>query len=351
MPAAECYAGLTLLAGCWRCDPPPFPLLHGSIRFAFDGLTRTGGGGLLWRIGIRSPQEDAPLFRRARDESRKNAVAAAQHETAIAIAIPRLRAAGIDALVVKGWSLARLYPHPGCRPCGDLDLCVPVGKAIAAISLLADIWSSCEIDIHEGIRDLPDRSWEEIVHHSLSVEVNGVSVHVPSWEDQLRLVALHLCRHGAWRPLWLCDVAVILESLPTTFDWSACLHGDATRTAWLLCAIGLACELLGAIPAVPLPTNISAKAPAWVTDTVLQNWSAGTIGDSHTRVRRPAMALLRRPWAAINGVRERWPNPIEAAFRRGAGPNTRLPSWWHAARMLAGRAARRPFRRAEVGAA
>ena len=45
-------------------------------------------------------------------------------------------------------------------------------------------------------------------------------------EDQLRQLCLHLLRHGACRPLWLCDVAVMLESLPGDFDWDRCLGGD-----------------------------------------------------------------------------------------------------------------------------
>ena len=34
-------------------------------------------------------------------------------------------------------------------------------------------------------------------------------------------------RHGLWRPLWLVDVALLVESLPPGFDWDACLSASA----------------------------------------------------------------------------------------------------------------------------
>jgi hypothetical protein len=50
------------------------------------------------------------------------------------------------------------------------------------------------------------------------VELNGAKIRILGAEDHLRLLCLHLLKHGAWRPLWLCDVAAALESRPSSFD-------------------------------------------------------------------------------------------------------------------------------------
>src|SRR5205807_1179327 len=81
------------------------------------------------------------------------------------------------------------------------------------------------VDLHEGMPDLPDRSWDEVYRRSRLVRLRNSDVRILGAEDHLRLTCFHLLRHGAWCPLWLCDVVVILESLPPGFDWDYCKHG------------------------------------------------------------------------------------------------------------------------------
>ncbi len=46
------------------------------------------------------------------------------------------------------------------------------------------------------------------------VNLDGVDVRVPGLEDHLGILCLHLLHHGAFRPLWLCDIAAALETRP-----------------------------------------------------------------------------------------------------------------------------------------
>ena len=45
----------------------------------------------------------------------------------------------------------------------------------------------------------------------------GLDVRVLSPEDDLRFLCLHLLRHGAVQPLWLCDICVLLEARANDF--------------------------------------------------------------------------------------------------------------------------------------
>ena len=68
------------------------------------------------------------------------------------------------------------------------------------------------------------------------------------WEPKihLRYMCIHMLQHGAYRALWLCDIAVVLESLPEDFDWEYLLRGDRRPADWVASTVGLANQLLGA---------------------------------------------------------------------------------------------------------
>jgi hypothetical protein len=133
-------------------------------------------------------------------------------------------------------------------------------------------------------------------------------------EDQLRHVCVHLFRHGAWRPLWLCDVGAALESVATSFDWDYCLRGSRQRTQAVVCAVGLAHRLLGArIDHTPLGDR-ARRLPRWLVASVLRQW-----GRRYERFTDAPLAATRpRPAEIVRALRRRWPNPVEATmFVRG----------------------------------
>ena len=155
------------------------------------------------------------------------------------------------------------------------------------------------------------------------VPVGPTEVRILGPEDQLRHLSLHLLRHGAWRPLWLCDVAAALESLPPDFDWDYCLSGDRCLTDWVICAIGLAQRLLQARVGQPDIAGRAAELPRWLETTVLALWGAGA--ESNDTVRQPFAACLGSWTALRQALRRRWPNPIRAAFKLGCSPFIRWP--------------------------
>src|SRR5262249_14832708 len=161
-----------------------------------------------------------PPFAPLRDAYRIAAVQAAMHESCTRDVLDALRAAGADALVVKGWGLASLYPEPGLRAYEDLDLFLPPEQAAVARGALprADC-GRCPIEIHTAAHTAFDRSPGELFARARRVECGGIPVRTFGAEDHLRFVALHMWSHYAYRPIWLCDVAALLETRPADFDW------------------------------------------------------------------------------------------------------------------------------------
>ena len=153
-------------------------------------------------------------------------------------------------------------------------------------------------------------------------------------EDQLRQLCLHLWRHNAFNPRWLCDLGAILESLPADFDWDYCLSGDRLLVEWVVCFLALACRLLGACTTHPAIVRQSNNLPRWLVTAVLWKWGAGA-------TRHTLAQCLRRP-AELQGVfLYRWLDPIKSTFRMRIRP-WRLLAWVHVLGLLS-----RPY---EVGA-
>jgi hypothetical protein len=147
------------------------------------------------------------------------------------------------------------------------------------------------------------------------IGLDNVGIRVLSDEDHLALMAIHLLKHGAWRPLWLCDIGAAMESLPAGFDWDRCLGTNKKRANWVACAIGLANRLLGAdIGAMPFERR-PKDLPAWLLSNILIQWSRLFPAD-HLPITPPPLMLnnLGSPRALLDGMRQRWPDPVTATF-------------------------------------
>jgi hypothetical protein len=151
---------------------------------------------------------------------------------------------------------------------------------------------------------------------------------------------MHFLRHGAWRPIWLCDIGVALESRPPDFDWDLCLHGSWGRADWIICALGLAGVLLGADVQETPAAKIAAYLPRWLAPCVLKQWE-----NPSPRQHDPPNLMrtsLHYPAAIPAALRARWPDPIQATIRTN-GPFNQLPRFpfqltdycMHAARFAA----------------
>jgi Uncharacterised nucleotidyltransferase len=308
-----------VLAGAWRLSPGPLRLSPAEVEAVVPLLAAGGAGGLGWQRLRATALLSARSARELRQHYRWQTLQAARREEAVRALLPRLRAVGVEPILIKGWSLARLYPEPGLRPSCDVDLCVPAERLPSAVAALSGAPLPCAVDLHADVPDLEDRNWGAVLGRSRLAALGDMVVRLLGPEDEMRLMCLHLARHGMARPLWLCDVAAYLESLPANFDWDFCLAGRPHLARWLRCVVGLACRLLDArAAAAPL-----AVVPLWVERAVLWCWGIGSGQPLAHYLRRPREALRRLRYHGISP--HHGSMPIKAALQMGLGPSRGLP--------------------------
>jgi hypothetical protein len=307
------------LSGAWRLTPPSLtdPVSTTGRQFSDRELAKVAplllksGGAALgwWRIrnsGLQATQTGGELHQAYRLHS----LHAALKMQEVCQVFSYLRSKGLEPLLGKGWAIARHYPELGLRPYGDIDLYVSQEQYGTFNTLLKEMESrGWQVDLHRGAAELDDRSYETLYARSQLSRLGEVEVRTFGPEDHLRLLCLHFLREGALRPLWLCDIAVALETLPPGFDWEYFLCGNERRTEWAASAIGLAHQLLGAEMDGLLIAGRVERMPRWLVPSVLKQWGAGKIIKGS---RAPMSGHLRSPKGMLNSLRQRWPNPIEA---------------------------------------
>jgi hypothetical protein len=299
----------SVLEASWRASPAQ-PQCSLEDLTAVTPLLLSFGAGALgwWRLRHSDLRDSAPAFG-LRQAYRLHSLQAALHQREIKSVIPHLQSAGIDPVLVKGWAVARLYPQQGLRPYGDLDLCVPPEQFSAARSALLDPRQpSSVVDLHDGFAKLDHLAAEELYERSVLVEMDGVKVRLLSPEDHLRLLCVHMLRHGVCRPLWLCDIGAALESRPADFDWDRCLTRNLRVADWVACAIGLVHQLLGVRVADTPVARRANNLPRWLIPTVIKQW------EREFRPRLSIGTFLGTPPAAFRELPHHWPNGIEATI-------------------------------------
>jgi Uncharacterised nucleotidyltransferase len=306
-----------VLAGSWRRPVLPLDVSADALADVTPQLIRLGAGALVWRrlcVSGVSPNRAAFDLRQV---YRLQTLEARVHERRLVEAVGLLRGAGVEPVLAKGWAAARLYPEPGLRPYGDIDLWVrPDLHPVAVAALSSPAGQRCRVDLHDRFTQL-DCAWSDVLARSRLERLGEAEVRLLGAEDHLRLLCIHMLGHGAWRPVWLCDVAATLESLPDDFDWARCLRGHPRHAQWIACAIGLARQLLGARGKGGPPER---RLPRWLLAALLRQWGR----DEHYMA-TPSMAFaLRSTAGALTGLRLRWPNPIQATVGVG-GPFNGLP--------------------------
>lgn len=302
-----------VLAGIWRSEPSCGP--SASVAAFVPWLLRSGAGALCyWRLRHHPAERVGNSLGPLRRTYLHYAAHAARHEMEIARAFRLLCAENVDAILLKGWAIARAYPEVGLRPSGDIDLYVSPRQyhhALNIIRALGSSWFSVDLS-HGSISRFSESGFDELYARSVMVTLGDTRVRILGPEDHLRLVCLHLLTHGAWRPLWLCDVAVLSESRPLNFNWDLCLGENKRHADWVLCTIALANRLLGADIENTPARDRAWTLPEWFVAAVLEAWSQPCPPNL-----TPFVARLRREcsWSAILGaIGERWPNPVQATI-------------------------------------
>lgn len=312
-----------LLAGAWRAVPPELTLAETDLSAAAPLLVHSGAGALVWRRLRQTAWQQHPAVAQLQQVYRRYALETAISERDIKNAFALLRAGGVEPVLVKGWAAARSYAEPYLRPLGDIDLCVRPEQYTAMLAALNSpagqtyglnmYIDTGRVDPHQGFSKLDDRDAEELYARTRLVQLGETEVRVLSPEDHLRILCVHLLRHGAWRPLWLCDVAAALEARPADFDWQLCLGRNPRRADWVACALGLAHQLLGArVDDTPIAER-AQRLPRWLAPHVLRLWGEVHRDRVHMRI------YARDPLGAVKELRYHWPDPIEATINvRGA---------------------------------
>jgi len=307
------------LAGSWRDVQAPLEMSLGDLERVTTLLYNSGGTGLAWWRIHETDLKTTPCGELLHQGYRLQALQTPINEERIVRAFQLLRDAAVEPILIKGWAAAQFYPHRTLRPYGDIDLVVrPADYSTAVKVLRQDEAATWWIDLHKGLPELDDRSVDELFERSHTLSLNDVEVRVLSHEDHLALLAIHLLKHGAWRPTWLCDIGAMVELIPAGFDQDICFGSNENRAAWIASAIAMAHQLMGAnIERIELPKQVKAL-PDWLVRAVLEQWGNLFQADHLPVQPRPPLSYaLRNPRTLMKEIRERWPDPIVATFNLG----------------------------------
>jgi hypothetical protein len=304
------------VAGSWREEPPRWNLTPTELVEIHPLLMAAGSVGLIWRKLRSTELADTAEAIELRNTFRLQVLHHAVHETEIAEAFLRLRSAGIEPVLGKGWAIARMYPERGMRPYGDIDVCVHPDHLEKTLRLIESPYGpKAPLDVQSRFKRL-DRTYEDLYSRSKLVGLGKIEVRIIGLEDHLRFLCIHMLRHGLWKPLWLCDVALLMENLPHDFDWQRCLSGDERQSHWVLCSLSIAKELLTA--RMPPNLNFAAGVPNWTLKAILKQW-----GTADHYMRANPLRDFQRNWHEIpRALRLRWPNPIQATIGMNSGFNS-----------------------------
>jgi hypothetical protein len=310
----------SLLAGAWRSSvSSSISITEKQLDEVTPLLYASGAAGLGWWRLRRTELASTDSGMLLQQAYRLQALQITIHEQKIKKVFSLLRQAAVEPLLVKGWAAASLYPDQALRPYGDIDLLVrPEHFKTARAVLASEEASECWVDLHDRFSELHERSADELFDRSRVVNLDGEEIRIPAPEDHLALLAVHLLKHGAWRPLWLCDLAVAIESIPDNFSWDTCFGRNSTRAAWISVAIVLSKTLLGA-EADSVPVQMNTRVPKWLVRSVLKQWS-NLFPANHLPIQPPPLMAenLRNVSQILKATQQRWPDPITATFNLNA---------------------------------
>lgn len=257
------------------------------------------------RVGAATGVPDAQRLA-LRDLVRHQTLEAARFEHGLEARLLALAEAGIRPILVKGWAIARRYPAKGLRHYSDLDLVVTKDERARATDVLARFeHDRLAVDLHVGVPHVRGRDAAALAARMRPVALGAAEVVTLGDEDHLWLLALHALGHGAWRPVWLVDLALLVESV--ALDWDYLLAGPGRDAATVKVALLLARDALAA----ELAPFSDEQLPSWTLPALHRSWSEGYRAYAPLTKLPAASELLRE-------ARRRWPNPIRAtAAARG----------------------------------
>lgn len=204
--------------------------------------------GLVWDVMVTNQKIKASIPEQAvaamRDIPKNNLSMHTKLNNALILVVTVLREHGIKPVLLKGQGLARCYPVPELRQCGDIDLYVGLDDYEKAYDVLKPIVSDIDekdriwegdkhfhanigsvlIEIHRFayvVKDVTlDRVYQSyaevgLKNNLVSLDFGGVSVNTPADNFNVYYVFKHLWHHCVTSGVGLrqlCDLAVFLNS-------------------------------------------------------------------------------------------------------------------------------------------
>src|SRR5262249_23029485 len=168
-----------VLGGAWRPPPPPLEISRETLDDIALGLLRSKTGALAWWRVRSSSLRASAAGERLREAYHHHGFQTALHARNLTRIVTRLRAGGVDPLLVKGPAIGRLYPERGLRPFGDLDLCVRPDQYHTASAVLDDwVGEFSPVDLHRGLSRLYAQSWDDVYARTHLETFGGSEVRV-----------------------------------------------------------------------------------------------------------------------------------------------------------------------------
>jgi hypothetical protein len=313
------------LAGSWRRAVSQ--LRHEELERISSALIDGAAAALTW-FKIRQQRCKLPnsVARRFYEIYIEYAVRAAMHEAELQRISEALNNRGVRSILLKGWSLGRLYPESGLRPSGDIDLWIDPLQRGTAETVLRDLNVREAIDLeHDQVRRFEILRFRDVYPDCETAYLGSTPIRVLGREDQIRFACFHFLKHGGWRPIWLCDIAVALESSGVSFDWRRCLGPNPRHARWVGSIISLAFDLLGARIPDEAPAILTSRSPNWLKRTVLREWSCPTL-PSHPPLKYLLRSSMTQGCTVKNLLKGRWRNAIQATVDCNGRFNG-MPRW------------------------
>lgn len=203
--------------------------------------------GLVWDVMVTNQKIKASIPEQAlaamRDIPKNNLSMHTKLNNALILVVTTLREHGIEPVLLKGQGLAKYYPVPELRQCGDIDLYVGLDNYEKAYDVLKPIVSDIDekdriwegdkhfhanigsvlIEIHRFAYVLKDetlnRVYQSYAENGLesnlaSMDFGGISVNTPANDFNVYYVFKHLWHHCVSSGVGLrqlCDLAVFLS--------------------------------------------------------------------------------------------------------------------------------------------
>ena len=246
MTAPEAYLAL-LRAALWGTDIPAWediaPVFDEVLEFCDRQKTRGLVFDLLLRSGYPVPAETAArmqqlLYRILNTHRKLNA--------AIARVVSVLQEADIPCVLLKGQGVARFYPNPLLRECGDIDLYIGPERLESAVKVLVPfvdkvddhlsgkhwhLWiGSAEIELHlytmipktrRQTRYFRTIEADGLSHDLVPLNFDGVSVNIPADTFNALYIFYHAWHHFTGKGIGfrhLCDLACLIHAHRDVID-------------------------------------------------------------------------------------------------------------------------------------